>query len=979
MSSFKPNTLTLAFLAAGLTSFNLYSAEAEENSPAADEEIETISVTGFRRSLIDSINTKRFSDTVTEQISADDLGALPDVSISDALTRLPGISAVRTNGQSGEINIRGLSGGFVATTLNGREQVSTKGERNVEFDQYPSELISSGAVYKSPKASLLEGGVAGTVELKTASPLSIKEDYKLSANARMMKNDRAEEVYGAPSTGNRISLSYQGKFLEDTLGVAVGFARLYQPGVSTQFVGLRYDGEKDVDNDLDELIAEDNAKDQATIDGQDYDGCPISCERLSEGFELQHKGGEETRTGYMAVIEYAPTDNFTLKADFFKSRFNSEEFARGFRVKLDPTTAVTEQLIQDQGKYVVGGVFKRRSTGNNTRVESTNDNNNKINNITSYGINADWQISDNLNLNIDLSHSQASSDFRNGLLWALAAEDANADKPVVDSNVEIFYQLNGLELPDVGFNQADDFTDINKMMVSKYGIYPYVYKDKLDAAKFDFTYTTDMDFISSIQAGVRWSERTYAADRSVYEYGSDSSFLTTQPPLKLTEDMVTVVDWQDEFANFPSYLAIDVDKALAAWFPEGTPQPVQTWGNAPGVINDEEDITTQSDYSWSMIQSGEVYEDVFSAYIMANIDTEVFGVPVTGNFGVRMVETDQYATELKDVDGNVKFGAQYITDNAGLVNDQYANQIRGISYRDYLPQLNLNFQLTDNDYIRFAAADVMSRPPINRLSAQTSYNINLTNGHVTGENKNNPELTPFYATQYDLSYERYFDDASGSLAIALFYKNIESAGIQDIAIENFDFAGNGFPVPEIVFNEDGIPKTTINKTYNLAVNDDQGGYLRGLEVSYTKIFTDLPELFSGLGVNLSYSYTESEISQIQDLDGDKFNTSLPGLSKNLLSSSLFWEYQGFETRISLRQRSKFVSDQTAINSQLVNYDAESVVDYQASYQFNDNLSVLFQANNLTDEPTKTYFGNTAKTGTLQYFGRQLYLGVNYSL
>ncbi|WP_350637205.1 TonB-dependent receptor plug domain-containing protein, partial [Pseudoalteromonas sp. GW168-MNA-CIBAN-0100] len=76
----------------------------------------------------------------SEQLSADDLGALPDVSMADALTRLPGISAVRTGGQAAEINIRGMSGGFVFSTLNGREQVSTSGSRSIEFDQYPSEL-----------------------------------------------------------------------------------------------------------------------------------------------------------------------------------------------------------------------------------------------------------------------------------------------------------------------------------------------------------------------------------------------------------------------------------------------------------------------------------------------------------------------------------------------------------------------------------------------------------------------------------------------------------------------------------------------------------------------------------------------------------------------------------------------------------------------------------------------------------------------
>ena len=235
------------------SAFPLYAQESpdtqtDEVERPQEDTLERIEVRGFSTSLIQSLNQKRFSDTVSEQISADDLGGLPDVSMADALTRLPGISAVRTGGQAAQINIRGLSGDFVFSTLNGREQVSTSGSRAIEFDQYPSELISEAAVYKSPKASLIEGGIAGTVELKTASPLAIEEQHKFSANMRGMYNDRASEISDATEYGHRLSFSYQGKFLDDTLGVSLGYARLFQPSVSTQFIGLAYNGQVDVDD-----------------------------------------------------------------------------------------------------------------------------------------------------------------------------------------------------------------------------------------------------------------------------------------------------------------------------------------------------------------------------------------------------------------------------------------------------------------------------------------------------------------------------------------------------------------------------------------------------------------------------------------------------------------------------------------------------------------------------------------------------------
>jgi len=1009
MNKFKPNLITSALIASGLIigSSTLYAQEAEQDANE-DASLEVIEVRGFSTSLIKSLNAKRFSDTVTEQLSADDLGGLPDVSIADALTRLPGISAVRTGGQAAEINIRGLSGDFVFSTLNGREQVSTSGSRSIEFDQYPSELIAAGEVYKSPKASLIEGGVAGSVELKTASPLSNSETHTFNMNMRGMFNDRAGEVSDAEEFGHRISFGYQGQFLDRTLGLALGYARLYQPSVSTQFIGLASNRELDVDK-----VAGDTENLNPNIPAA---GQCVKCEKIGEGFEMQHKGGAETRNGYLVALEWAPVDNFTLKADAFYSKFDSEAFARGFRVKLEaPQVAVGNPTIVDN--TVVGGTFGRTSNGN-TRVELVNDDNQEFDEILNLGLGGEWQISDNWSMSFDVSNSSSESNFRNGLLWSLVSEDANAVIPQLDENVSISYQLNGLDLPDLGFSQQAAFSDIDKVLVSKYGIYPFENTDDLDAYRLDFTYEIlDNDFVRSIEFGVRHSDRTYTNDRSVYEYGSDSNFSTTQPPLRLTQDMAQVVNWEGNFSYFPSYLSIDLDKALNAWFPNGVPQPKQTFGGASHVLNQPEGVVLGSDTSWSVEQSGEVYETVTAAYVMANLSMDIGDMPVTGNIGIRMVDSKQASTFLQPVNGDIEAGAQLITDEAGLVTDRYRSVILQDTYTDYLPSLNLNFQITDNSYVRFAVAKVMGRAPINQMFANTGTNISLPQAirdvdtglvevtgkaTVSGQANNNPYLRPFYANQYDISYENYFTETDGSLSIALFYKDIRSF-VDETIIDPYDFNANGIVVPEtvdIVLGEDldgdiSTPATPVldasgnpvlitvpleNGAYTTALNNTEGGYIRGLEVSYTQIFSFLPDFWSGLGTQISYSRTQTEITRIADPNRGVYSSDLPGLSPSVLSSTLFWDSgKGFETRINARYRDPFVSKQVAVNSQVVNFDSELVVDFQASYDINENFSVLFQANNITDEPTKSYFGQETYTGTIQYFGTQYFLGVTYSL
>ena len=139
-------------------------------------------------------------------------------------------------------------------------------------------------------------------------------------------------------------------------------------------------------------------------------------------------------------------------------------------------------------------------------------------------------------------------------------------------------------------------------------------------------------------------------------------------------------------------------------------------------------------------------------------------------------------------------------------------------------------------------------------------------------------------------------------------------------------------------------------------------------------------MWSGLGTNLSYSYTETEITRVSDPNQGIFSTDLPGLSPVVISGTVFWDNgEGFETRVNARYRDPFVSEQVAINAQTVNFDSEVIVDFQASYEVNDNIGVLFQVNNITDEPVKSYFGQESRTGTIQFFGTQYFLGVTYSL
>ncbi|WP_415776408.1 TonB-dependent receptor [Shewanella oncorhynchi] len=939
MMRFKPSLLTLALIAAG-ASMHSYAADevtTDKEAKAKEAAIEVIEVKGFRTSVIKSLNDKRFGDTVSESISADDLGALPDQSIADALTRLPGVTAVRTGGQASGLNIRGLDGDFVFATLNGHEQVTTGGKRAIEFDQYPSELISQAAVYKTPKASLIEGGVAGTVELKTADPLKSDKDQSFNINARGSFNDRADEISDADQYGNRLSFAYQGKFLEDTLGVALGYAHLYQPYVASQFIGLRFnDDKKDVNGDG-------------------------AAESISEGFELQQKGGDDTRDGYMAAIHWQPTDNLSVKSDLFHSKFTSENFARGFRVKSLKNGTISDAVVENGS--MTGGTVSTDGT-DNFAVFVINDNDSKYSELTSGSVNIEWNNGGALTVAGDVSYSKADGEFVNGGTRAVLYDDIGNE---VRSAESINYQLHGLSPADVSF--SNDYTNTATLGLKEVGMWPYDQQNDLVAYKLDFNYVLDSSFLSSVDFGARYSKREFNAQRSQAGYGFEfDTNPANQPVLVLNDDMTNVVNFGGELSGYPSFLSIDFDKAVElvnnqlAATGQGPFNPTANWSD-----------------NWTMIQSGAVNEDILAGYVQGNLEFDLGDVKVTGNLGLRVVHTDQNSTGLQQIG----FGlGEPIADEKGVISTDYIRNEIGQTYTDYLPSLNLNFHLTSNDQLRFAAASVMARPPINKLkSGRGNWYSDENKGYKTYNAWGNtsPLLDPFYADQFDLSYEHYFEDSEGAVVIALFYKDIKSF-INDFTITEFDFESEGFIVPDTVV-DNGVTYP-VNKNlgqYQTAINNDNGGYIRGVELGYTQIFDFLPSPLSGLGFTGSYSYSDSEVEFTTDLSGSNLSIPLPGLSESVLNTTLFYTLDGFDTRVSMRYRSSYVSEQVAVESQLAFFDAETIMDYQASYALENGLKFLFQINNLTDEPNKTYFGEEHQTGTIQYFGRQYFLGLSYSL
>ncbi|MFC6633220.1 TonB-dependent receptor [Microbulbifer taiwanensis] len=929
--AFRPTLLSAAVAASVTASFGVYAQESQEA-------LEEVTVTGIRTSVLDSLEAKRNADVVADVVDAGALGSLPDQSIADALGRLPGVTTVRSNGQSSQLNIRGMNGDFLQTTLNGREQASTAGytesTRWISFDQYPAELISQAAVYKSPKASLIEGGVAGSVELKTANPLDAANPHNFNANVRMSYNDGADAV-GADEFGQRVTMSYMGKFMDDKLGVALGYSNLEQPN---SFNKARA-GADDLNG---------------YVEGADGNYRP-------QAFQWQAGNGTDTRNGYLASVVFQPTDNLKAQLDYFKSDFEREDTRHGITAsgltRIDSSNASVSGGVESSATVGIGDPtatspwFEARTEDQSTQADTD-----------SLGLNLEWNIDDRNTIVFDYSTSEGTK-TRKDQIVSMHAYDLTTDGSgnlvawQEATGQELTYALNGEEFPSANFSGVD-FTDLDTMRLSRYEEYPHKYTDEVESFKVDYKFDLEWGAIASIEAGFRSSERTFDSDRGAFLYGSRDGQYNgyCADNLSSIDCMPQELDGfvkVESVSGAPDHLVITDMDALAT--------SIFGAGNYAGKKVFSQD--------WTFVESGAVTEEVFAYYLMANIDTQLGSIPVTGNFGVRVVDTDVKSSGVQNVgDGN---GIE-ITDDVGVTRNNYDHVTYGPEYTDTLPSLNLNFELTEQDYIRFAAAKVMGRPPVGQLKGGAgSWNTTGTNEYNVWT-KGSPYLDPFRANQIDLAYEHYFEDG-GAVTAALFWKDIESL------VEKQYIYLDSQADRTALFNELGIdiPEGDVAGAFETFVNNDKGGYIRGIELAGTKTFDQLPGVFAGLGLTASYSYTESETEVTGgNLYGQ--NLPLPGLSENVWSTTVFWDIGNFSSHVNVRYRDEFILNMPIPGSSTpVMAQEYTTVDAQVSYAFNNGIDVVFSANNLTDEGDVVEYGVDNAFGEYTEFGRQYYLGVNY--
>lgn len=928
------------------------SSDAQASGDQDADSTQTIVVTGIRASLQGARLRKRNADVVVDSVTAEDIGALPDRSVSEALQRVPGVTLQRTSenrdparlsGEGGGAFIRGLS--FVRSELNGRDAFSAANGRALSFEDISSDLLAGVDVYKNPSADMVEGGIGGTIDLRTRKPFDapgfvgafsgdinyadLRKKSFISGNA--LVSDRWDtplgEIgvllsYSVSNIGNRTDAISTGRYVPTTI----------------------------------------SATDAAASGGTLSEGDTVY---IPNSMGYRRIDWSQKRTAFDGSFQWRPSQTLTFTAEALISKATPHDLEYAMGDWSQPATYDPSYVYGSAGE-LVSGVAENRQLNMDTRAGSQNKK------TQDYSFKAEWTPDDHWTFSTDVQYVKSTATVYSMTVFTGVSVPATFD---------FDYSGNTPKLNIYPTDPSQSFADKSLNWWS--AAMDHLEDNEADqwAWRGDAEYRfDDGSFLKSIKVGGRWTDGRAITRQTGYNWSILSAaywmpgneVYLDQAPAGGPADLPS----QTQFVTFPNFFRGEAANPTSGlWFPAAS---LVTQGTAHAY--DYLQATETNSWGWTPLSNdfsqttggggiNDQKQKTWAGYVLARfgLDESPIG-RFDGNVGARVVHTEatsvgsaaSIGTISTTCDPSTTDCTDYNTAVAFIAGDLSSQKTSGKnSYTDVLPSLNLRYFATDDLQVRFAVSKSITRPSFAQLNPYTSLTFSFdSNGVANGTGvggrttaftgtAGNPDLKPTRATNFDLSFEYYYG-RSNSLTLGLFYKDIK----------DYIFAG----LVEQSYTSNG---QTVTFDVTRQTNGSHGT-IKGAELAYTQFFDFLPGALSGLGFNGNVTYVDStggKNTAVNVFDTNQTTNAglelpLEGLSKWSYNIAGIYEKYGISARLAYNWRSSYLLTTSAAN---INYPvwADSYGQLDASFlvSVGDHFKIGVQGTNLLTSRTVLRVGD----------------------
>lgn len=912
-------------------------AADDPNAKSKGDVLEEVVVSGIRYSEQQSLEAKRNADSHVEVITAEDIGKMPDKNVADSLARVPGVTTSSASANEGgfdendRVSMRGTNPSLTQTLINGHNvaagdwfvlnQVQQVG-RSVSYTLLPSELVSRIVVHKSSEASLIEGGVAGSVDIITRRPLDFKEPLSFAASVGMVYADLPDK------TDPQANALFNWKNDADNFGI------LLQAFYEKRH--LRRDG-------VELLGYEQFAPGSVVVQGYAPGGLAAHPDLANVYYPALVGAAlfeqERERKGGLIDLQFKVTDDFSLDGQFFMSKLDAGNYNRnylqwqthfinkggqfdvngvpvpGFQAPVAGYTITNGTLTQANFSPVAGtfyGVYDQISRPDESATAN-------------YGsLEGNWRASDALSFSAQIGTSKGQG--------KTPTQDVSETLPGAGNGAG--WSLNGTSnAPDFNFGATNNSTPFPGATPVDFGwIFGAQYVDVVDKenwAKIDGEFAIDNGAWADLKFGVRYNKHQRDSQNAIAQGPTFGGGTTGGGGVDTAHYPTTFTNYPSDFNTFGGSFPTDV------WF--WTPAQLAAYNHyVPGDVGASDvqrDPILRAYYQyWFGVE-----EKNSAAYLQADFK----GSNWSANVGVRYVQTKEHPTTY-----TASTNANNPDNIVGSLFGPFAPISVEHTYNDILPSANLKIDVTSDLVARFAVSKTMTRADYSALAGFTDLSPPAVVGGTGTGSGGNPDLKPIRSTNVDAGLEWYFAKNS-LLAGSIFYMDLKNyVGFGSETRTYFTYSSqfpNGADVP-----------------YLLTVPVNAKGRVKGLELTYNQAIGD------NWGFNANYTYADGKQTSLVTNGDDR----LVGTSKNTYNLSGYYENPRFNARVTYTYRSAFFSglDRNSAFSQ----DAIGSLAASLGYTLNDKISFTLDGQNLNNATLKYFSLNKDQPRAFYKNGAQFY-------